>query len=396
MNSISFKKVRDVIACVLLAIFVVSTFSNFYLVNKVGFCAIEIVLIPLLLIYNKFLRKISNIDIVLSLSTIFILWALAYFFLLPNQFATIASTIRSYLIFFLSFFLFYRNKILDDSYELIFYIALFSKVADLVGAVCGLQVAVLLDSNSIISSINILTTPIVIAYSYRKKNIVYFIAVCILCIVASFCSATRGVILYSILNIFACLVLTKMSFLSLLKTIVPIAFLSIAMVFVYFNIENDVKEYSPNLHYRLYKKVLEHDDVVTGDKDREEHFYYLLEHIDEAVIPHGMATRASETVKFQSNRMLWSIRDSSFVEIVYTFGIFSIFIFLYLIRMLIFFLKRRLDNVVNFVLTLSLVNLFFCIPMGYGLLITPPIIFVLGAELGLAAKRREILKLQKR
>ena len=372
MKVLKFRRIRDCLACILLAVFVVSTFSNYYLVNKIGFCAIEIVLIPLLLLYNRFLSKIKGTDIALSLSIIFVLWVLSYAFLNPIQFSTISSTVRSYLIFFLSFFLFMRNEINDTAFENVYWVVLVSKIADLAGAVAGLQMSVLMDSNSVISSINILTTPIIIAYSYRCKGMVHFMLVCLLCLITSFFSATRGIILYTVINILFCILLKQLSLMNFLKKLCAVGALSFLLVSVYFASENYVKDYSPNLHYRMYRKVLEHDDVVTGDKDREEHYYYLLEHIDEVLFPHGMATRSSDTVQISSNRILWSIRDSSFVEIVYTFGIFSLILFFYLIKITMFYIKRKDYNVANFVLAMCLINLIICIPMGYGLLITPP------------------------
>ena len=388
MKTLKVRQIGNVLSCILLAVFVVSTFSNYYLVNKVGFCAIEIILIPLLLIYNKYLRKIKAIDIFLSLGIIFILWALAYVFLDSIQFATISSTVRSYFLFFLSFFLFLRNPIKYNAIKYIYWIALISKVADLIGALAGLQISVL-SEGSVITNVNILTTPIILAYAYRCKGMVHFILISLLCLLVSFFSGTRGIMLYTCLNIMCCLILKQFSFISSFKNILAIGILSISLISIYFASENFVYDYSPNLHYRMYRKVLEHDDVVTGDNDRKEHYFYLFEHIDEVLFPHGMATRASDTVKISSNRILWSIRDSSLVEIIYTFGVFSIIFFFFLFKLTFLYIKRRNNNVVDFILAVCLINIIICIPMGYGLLITPPIIFTLGAELGWALNFRQ-------
>lgn len=110
MRILKVRQIGNVLSCMLMAVFVVSTFSNYYLVGKVGFCAIEIILIPLLLIYNKYLRKIKGKDIFFASGIIFILWALAYVFLSQTQFATIFSTVRSYLIFFFIFFSFFKKS----------------------------------------------------------------------------------------------------------------------------------------------------------------------------------------------------------------------------------------------------------------------------------------------
>lgn len=388
MKTLKVRQIGNVLSCILLAVFVVSTFSNYYLVNKVGFCAIEIILIPLLLIYNKYLRKIKAKDIFLSLGIIFILWALAYVFLDSIQFATISSTVRSYFLFFLSFFIFLRNPIKYNAIKYIYWIALISKVADLIGALAGLQISVL-SEGSVITNVNILTTPIILAYAYRCKGMVHFILISLLCLLVSFFSGTRGIMLYTCLNIMCCLILKQFSFISSFKKILAIGILSISLISIYFASENFVYDYSPNLHYRMYRKVLEHDDVVTGDNDRKEHYFYLFEHIDEVLFPHGMATRASDTVKISSNRILWSIRDSSLVEIIYTFGVFSIIFFFFLFKLTFLYIKRRNNNVVDFILAVCLINIIICIPMGYGLLITPPIIFTLGAELGLALNFRQ-------
>lgn len=388
MRILKVRQIGNVLSCMLMAVFVVSTFSNYYLVGKVGFCAIEIILIPLLLIYNKYLRKIKGKDIFFASGIIFILWALAYVFLSQTQFATIFSTVRSYLIFFLSFFLFLRNPIKYNAIKYIYWIALISKVADLIGALAGLQLSVSLDGSAI-TNMNILTTPIILAYAYRCKGMVHFILVSLLCLFVSFFSGTRGIMLYTCLNIACCLIFKQFSFISSFKKILAIGVLSISLISIYFASENFVYEYSSNLHYRMYSKVLEHDEVVTGDNDRKEHYSYLFEHIDEVLFPHGMATRASETVNISSNRILWSVRDSSLVEIIYTFGVFSIILFFFLFKLTFSYIKRRNNNVVDFILSICLVNIITCIPMGYGLLITPPIIFTLGAELGLALSFRQ-------
>ena len=68
---------------------------------------------------------------------------------------------------------------------------------------------------------------------------------------------------------------------------------------------------------------------------------------------------------------------------------FSIILFFFLFKLTFSYIKRRNNNVVDFILSICLVNIITCIPMGYGLLITTPIIFTLGAELGLALSFRQ-------
>ena len=196
-----------------------------------------------------------------------------------------------------------RNPIKYNAIKYIYWIALISKVADLIGALAGLQLSVSLDG-SVITNMNILTTPIILAYAYRCKGMVHFILVSLLCLFLSFFSVTRGIMLYTCFNIACCLIFNQFSFISSFKKILAIGVLSISLISIYFASENFVYEYSSNLHYRMYSKVLEHDEVVTGDNDRKEHYSYLFEHIDEVLFPHGMATRASETVNISSNRIL--------------------------------------------------------------------------------------------
>lgn len=389
MKRIKLYKYRDYLCCIVVGMFVISTFSDYFFTKRVGFCAIELILIPLLFVYNRYLQQIKCADIIYSFFIMFILWALSYSFLTSLQFNTILSTVRSYFLFFLAFFLFYRNELKEKDFNTIYTILFISKCGDLLGAVLGLQEKVFTDADSVITNLNILTTPFIISYAYRQKNSIHFLIVCTLCLVASFFSATRGIILYTIINIIMCVLFNKQSISSIIKSVVGIAVLAFAIISIYLASENIVHDYSSNLHYRLYSKVLERNDVVTGDKDREEHFYYLLEHIDEAIIPHGMATRNSDTVRMQSNRMLWAVRDSSLVEIVYTFGFFSVFIIVYILRMAFYYFKRRSENVVYYVMAMLLANLLICLPMGYGLLITPPLVFVLGAEVGAAVRLKK-------
>lgn len=376
-------KLKDWICLSLFAVFCVSTFSTYFFVPRIGFNAIELVLVPLIIIYPRYIRNVRKADWLRIVGIVGLLLFIALFFLRYDQIRTLYSPARSYLIFFIAFFLFYRNPFPIMKY--VFYVALISKVFDLIGAVFSMQHQVAGDVVDVVNASNILTTPIILAYAYWNKSKVYYLFVCTLCLVAAFCTVTRGVLLYTIIDIALCFAFRIRNVTTIIKGLVVITLIGYVGTHVYLAAEDSVKDFSRSLHHRLYTKVLEHDNAVTGDKDRVEHITYMIENVDEALLPHGIPSRDASTVRIKENRMLYAVQDSSLVELFYVFGFVAIILLYKLFKMTLFYTRVR-QHEYFYVIAVSLVNLIICLPMGYGLFMYPPVVFTLGAVVGVSYK----------
>lgn len=381
------KSFKYIVITILIAFFVISIFANYVFTRYIGFNSIELIIIPILLFYSKYIRNIKFTDIFICLAIILGLWCLSVFFLPTELNDTLYNTIRSYLLFFFVFFIIYRNPIFNFKY--IYIIALLSKVGDILTSILLLQMT---PDDDVIVGANFLTTPIILAYAYKKKSMIHFISVMLLCVVSSFLSITRGILLYTIIDVIIIIVLNIYSIKQFIKWIIVICMISPMVYTVYLAAEMPIKEYSPSFHYRMYRKVLDKDDkdVVTGDNDRKEHYLYVLLNPEEALTPHGLPSRFAWSDFYKTNhRLLYACQDSAIVELIYTFGFFLIPILLSFIRLILFFVKRRKNNVESFIILSCLLNILIALPMGYGLIINPSIIATLAVQLAIAYKMKK-------
>lgn len=378
MNALN---IKDKSLLTIFAICCISTFSSYLFVGVVGFCAIEVVLIPLLFLYPQFVHNVRQQDWVVMTMIIVTLLAVALISLTAEQSARLYSPLRSYVIFFVAFYLFYRNPAPDLKY--VFYVAVISKVFDLLGAELNLAAQIMVEDKQVANGSNFLMTPILLAYAYYRKSTPFFVLMCALCLTAAFFTVTRGVLLYTFIDIGLCILLRIKSMGTLIKGTVIVAVLSIVAVNVYFLAEDTVRNYSLSMHNRLYTKVLDRENAHTGDDVRIGHMTYLWEHPDESLLPHGIPSRDATVTGMKENRMLWSVQDSSFVELMYTYGVFALFLCVLLAFMTYYHWKLR-HSEYHYILAISLLNLIVCLPMGYGLFMFPPLLLTLGGILGVA------------
>ena len=93
----------------MISIFVLSVITTHIYMNYLGipFAAIELGLIPLVIIFSRKYCFFSEQDIIRVITIILILSTLSLIFLSTEQFLTIWKVIRSYLLFFFAFFFFF-------------------------------------------------------------------------------------------------------------------------------------------------------------------------------------------------------------------------------------------------------------------------------------------------
>ena len=376
--------IKQSIIIILLAFFVISQYSNYIFVKYVGFNSIELIIIPLLILFPQYIKNIKYNDVIKSITIVTILWVLSVFFLPAELDNTLYNTIRSYFLFFGAFYIIYRGPIIDFKY--LYLVALLSKFGDILSSISILQAV---QYEQVITNANFLTTPIVLAYAYKKKTTIHFIFVSFLCLIASFLSITRGILLYTIIDILLVVILNVNSIRKFIKIIFVFLIIIPITYYLYISSENQIKEISPSFHHRMYTKILNKNDknVVTGDDDRVGHITYIFQNIEKVIIPHGLPSRfAGSDFYFKNNRLLYSCQDSSIVELVYTYGIFLIPILLSFLRLILFFLQRIRRSDEYYIVLICLLNILIALPMGYGLIIFPSIIVTLATEMAIAYK----------
>lgn len=372
-------KMPHLILYYLIAILIISSFTNYFYINilNVGFCSIEILMIPILFIYRNHLKTIKSKGVINIFLLGILLTSLALLFLNNEQILTIANPIRSYCLFCLGFLIFRYSRF--TIWNNIYSILLISVVADIVGSILTINLKINISTETM-SMINILIPPYLISYSSRKKSNIEFILISILCIISAVLSITRGNILYVFFIILATLAFTKNKT-KQLKYFIGIMVLLISGYYIYIISETLIEDFSPSMHYRLYTKILEYESVNTGDNIRKEHLLYLIDNISDCIVPHGFATRATDLVSFKNERLLWSIKDCSINELIYMFGFIGYLIPLYLIK-IAYYLYKNKNSDIHFVFMICVGTIIMYLFSGYGLLIFPPTVLTLGCVIG--------------
>ena len=345
----------------------------------IPFAAIELGLIPLVIIFSRKYCFFSEQDIIRVITIILILSTLSLIFLSTEQFLTIWKVIRSYLLFFFAFFFFYRNDFKE--WDRLYQISCISVVFDIISSLLHLNTNVLDGDKEDAFIINILLPLFVISYSYLKKGKLQFLFICVICLLDGFFSITRGNMLYVVITIILSLLILDPK--SSIRRIIPMILVSIFVFNVYLSVEDDLEEYSPSMHYRLYTKIINREEANhEGDELRKGHLMYLIEHFDYCVIPHGLPSRESAIVSKKNERLMWSVRDCSLNELVYTYGILGYFApFLLLVGAIKLYRKKR-DDRMNRIFSLCFLVIDAYLFTGYGLLSTPSTVLYLGMIMG--------------
>ncbi len=363
-----------------ISVFIISVITTHIYINYMGlgFAAIELGLFPLLIVLSRKYKILIGKDLLTVVLFIGVLSALSMIFLNSEQLPTIWKVIRSYCLFFIAFFFFFRNDFSD--WEKVYTVSIISVLFDILSSFLHANYYVTTTDQQYAVLINILLPIFVIGYSYLNKSKLHFIVVCLLCLIDAFFSVTRGNVLYVLITIFSAVALLDSK--QTISRIVLVLVLGAVVVNLYLSFEDTLERYSPNMHYRLYTKVLEREDANTGDEVRKDQLVFLIDHFDYCAIPHGLPSRESRLVDKERERLMWSVRDCSLNELVYTYGLLGYFVpFLLLIGAFRLY-KKHLNSSINKVFCLCFLIIDAYLFTGYGLLSTPSTVVYLGMIVG--------------
>lgn len=217
----------------------------------------------------------------------------------------------------------------------------------------------------------ILAMPLSAALSFYKP-LIYKVLTFLLLFLMAGLSQTRGIILYGILCYFITWFLYSAFIIKniLNKTSILLIIGFIAAIIVYYNVEDSVRQSSKYLHYRLYNKM-ENVGEISEDQSRLNQYYYVFNHYEENLLPHGFYLRRG--INEWGRKTAIGVNDSGFLELVYTFGfiLVTVLLFVFFKHYKRLFNKRKELDEINFALLVTSTFIPFSLFMGYAILKAP-------------------------
>lgn len=382
---------------VILGILLAFTLSSLsvILLQSVGFSFkfIEFIFIPIIFYYHKRFQSLWFCKKTL-LSAFFIGCLLLCLSMISHNTEPLTyfiSSLRYYIFFVFGYCIFRNNDIL--TLKQLFFITSVVLFYDSIACLINfINVQEEVNDTITVNNINFLSASIYISLSFYfyKKKISILILLVGFALGVSFFSITRGLFLFALLSVFINVIIYsfyKVSF--LIRNILLMGTLIVAGWNIYLNCEQQVRNISPAMHYRLYTKYSEEENE--GDDIRKKEVMYLVDHVDEIVLPHGFPIWNVDSAirNKNTNFLLWSVLDSSLVAMIYTFGIFTLLLALIFFIAYLKLFKNALihKDEISFLIfpTISLVPIYLF--FGYGLLSDVSIVFTLGSLLGALFKR---------
>lgn len=375
---------RDKIILFLIGFFSFSSFLSYWMVNLLHLpCLVEVCIIPLWYYYRHSIQ-ISQKDVIFII--LFVL--LGIFIGLINPIYSLVEILpiaRCFMLGSIAFVIAKNNNIFKNIKSLyVFCFGVF--MGDLInayilmhtilGTVNDKQYAV--DINIIFSVLWVILT---ILYKDTKHLIVIFILVPTL----SFISISRGVSTFFLIGIILAFILKIYKQPS--KTITATAFFTISFFVLstlYVNNEKTVREFSPSMHFRLYTKMKNYGKNNI-DNGRIEPYIWAFNNLTYYVIPKGFLGKKFLDKGTENYTALMSPWDSTYMELLYTFGfpILIIFILLYLYKLyLCYILYARTGELIFAAAFAMLLLLFFEYIFTYGLIRSPFTVICNGGFLG--------------
>lgn len=352
---------------------VFSSFLSFLAVRLLGLpCVIEFFVLPLLYIYRRNLN-IPTIEVFY----VFVFVLLGTLIGSINPVYTISDIIpisRCFLIGSIAFIIGKNNNVfknIDNLYSFCF------------GVFCGDFVNALILMTTILGTkydreyavdINIIFSVLWVILTILYKKPKYLIAVLVLVPSLAFMSVSRGVstfFLVAIILAFFLKIIKNPSKIVFIGTFLTVSFFILSDIYI--NNEETVRKFSPSMHFRLYKKVRTYGKNKT-DGGRIAPYYWAAENITYYTFPRGFLGKKVLRSGGGQNTPLMSSWDSSYMELLYTFGfilfVIILLVFLYKLYMC-FILYVHSGKLLFATITVLLVTMFIEHFFGYGLIRSP-------------------------
>ena len=352
---------------------VFSSFLNFLTVRLLGLpCVIEFFVLPLMYIYRRNLN-IPTIEVFY----VFVFVLLGTLIGSINPVYTISDIIpisRCFLIGSIAFIIGKNNNVfknIDNLYSFCF------------GVFCGDFVNALILMTTILGTkydreyavdINIIFSVLWVILTILYKKPKYLIAVLVLVPSLAFMSVSRGVstfFLVAIILAFFLKIIKNPSKIVFIGTFLTVSFFILSDIYI--NNEETVRKFSPSMHFRLYKKVRTYGKNKT-DGGRIAPYYWAAENITYYTFPRGFLGKKVLRSGGGQNTPLMSPWDSSYMELLYTFGfilfVIILLVFLYKLYMC-FILYVHSGKLLFATITVLLVTMFIEHFFGYGLIRSP-------------------------
>ena len=356
-----------------IGVVVFSSFLNFLTVRLLGLpCVIEFFVLPLMYIYRRNLN-IPTIEVFY----VFVFVLLGTLIGSINPVYTISDIIpisRCFLIGSIAFIIGKNNNVfknIDNLYSFCF------------GVFCGDFVNALILMTTILGTkydreyavdINIIFSVLWVILTILYKKPKYLIAVLVLVPSLAFMSVSRGVstfFLVAIILAFFLKIIKNPSKIVFIGTFLTVSFFILSDIYI--NNEETVRKFSPSMHFRLYKKVRTYGKNKT-DGGRIAPYYWAAENITYYTFPRGFLGKKVLRSGGGQNTPLMSPWDSSYMELLYTFGfilfVIILLVFLYKLYMC-FILYVHSGKLLFATITVLLVTMFIEHFFGYGLIRSP-------------------------
>lgn len=346
---------------------------------------IEFFIIPLFIAFRKHF-KFKIINIILSLLFL-ILFTLLGTLNTNFTLTQILYTSRSYTLI-LFFFLCFKNHPILTINDL-YYLSLGSILGSIIVSSNNfLNIEVLENTGfSYIVDMNVLSIPLCISSALLTKKLPIILFTVFITLIGAYLSVTRGLLLFFILSLIISMLFAykKRKAIVRILFICSIGLLSLTLV-AYYNLENKVYDMSPTIHNRLYTKIR---NGSTGDDGRIRHLIYIADNLDSYILPRGFVYRKTDNLK--KHRDLWMVQDIALGELLYTFGFLFIFLLIWYLNKYISLLKTKWRNS-NIVLVCTMATAFIIfIFFGYGILIHPYSVCLLGIFLAFLYNPQNII-----
>lgn len=375
---------KDKIFLFLIGFFSFSSFLSYWSVGLLnGPSLVEIFAIPLLYYYRHNL-KIPQVDLIWVI--LFLVFGIIIGLSNPVfSLLEILPIARCFMLGAVAFIIAKNNNIFKDINSL---------YAFSFGVFMGDLLNAYLLMNSILGTtfdkqyavdINVIFSVLWVILTILYKSSKYLIAIFVLVPLLSFISVSRGIATFFLIGVILAFVLKVYRRPS--KIVITIAFLSISyfvLSSMYVSNEEAVRNYSPSMHFRLYKKVKSYGRNSI-DKGRIAPYIWAVDNLIYYAVPRGFLGKKFLSTLDGDNTPMMAPWDSVYMELLYTFGFIPLMIILliYLYKLYsCYVLYAQTGELIFAALCAMLSLLFIEFVFAYGLIRSPFMVVCNGGFLG--------------
>lgn len=289
--------------------------------EKIGIPTIpELVYLPLILIVSKdytVRSKWKNHFVVFSVVWFFVLICALF----NGQFglSPVLSTARAYLLLGLFLTLFFNISNTEKLLQAVF-ITSFSSVVGWALTVYLKFAGVFPMGLDFVTYGNMVTVSLAISFAFTKyRRPVILLPLLAIVIFISVASATRRLILVSVMSIIISFLLNSIFVKKSFKSTIVLAFITISFISILPAIESSVEDISPVLHHRIFDKTRDaaFDSDIKEDNVREDNFSKIANDIPNLILPHGFVSKQA----IEDGSRVGIFIDNPFYEVFYTIGL---------------------------------------------------------------------------